>query len=104
MSRRFVPCLLALEDRTLPSTFTVVNLDDHGTGSLRQAVLAANQHPGADVIQFQVGLTGTITLTGGPVKITGSVTVTGPGADQLAVSGNNTSGVFTVAGFGISVS
>src|SRR5947209_6550289 len=101
--RSFVPCLLALEDRTLPSTFTVVNLADHGSGSLRQAVLAANQHPGADAIQFQSGLAGTIALTGGPINITGSLTVTGPGAGQLAVSGNDSSGIFTIAGRGTSV-
>ena len=36
-----------LEDRTVPSTFTVLNLADSGEGSLRQAVLDANAHPGA---------------------------------------------------------
>jgi hypothetical protein len=33
--RRFVPRLLVLEDRTLPSTFTVLNRRDDGPGSLR---------------------------------------------------------------------
>src|SRR5437762_2210933 len=47
--------LEALEDRTLPSTFTVLNLADSGAGSLRQAVLDANANPGADVIAFAVG-------------------------------------------------
>src|SRR3979490_1167114 len=49
---RYTPRLEILEDRMLPSTFTVLNLADSGTGSLRQAVLAANAHPGADVIDF----------------------------------------------------
>jgi hypothetical protein len=30
--RRFVPCLEVLEGRTLPSTFTVLNLADSGQG------------------------------------------------------------------------
>ena len=41
-----------LEDRTVPSTFTVANLADSGPGSLRQAVLDANANPGADLIRF----------------------------------------------------
>src|SRR5262245_23287346 len=41
-----------LEDRTVPSTFTVQNLADSGLGSLRQAVLNANASPGADLIRF----------------------------------------------------
>src|SRR5438552_1751731 len=41
-----------LEDRTVPSTFTVGNLADSGPESLRQAVLDANGSPGADLIRF----------------------------------------------------
>ena len=42
--RHFMPCLEALEDRCLPSTFTVLNTADGGAGSLRQAILDANAH------------------------------------------------------------
>jgi hypothetical protein len=52
-----------LEDRSVPSTFTVLNLHDSGTGSLRQAILGADASPGADVINFTVA--GTIRLTTG---------------------------------------
>jgi hypothetical protein len=45
-----VPRLEALEDRTLPSTFTVLNLADSGVGSLRQAVLDANPTAGPNDI------------------------------------------------------
>jgi hypothetical protein len=92
--RRFLPRLEALEDRALPSTFTVVNLADSGPGSLRRAVLDANSHPGADVIDFAV--TGTITLTSGQLTISDNVTINGSGADQLTISGNDASRVFLI--------
>src|SRR5262245_34641498 len=55
---RFMPRLLALEDRTLPSVYLVANLADGGTGSLRQAVADANAHPGFDLIAFAPGMSG----------------------------------------------
>ena len=61
--RPFVPRLEPLEDRSLPSTFTVTNMNDSGPGSLRAAVLAADAHPGPDTINFKPGLSGTIRLT-----------------------------------------
>src|SRR6516165_5160055 len=85
----FVPRLVVLEDRTLPSTFTVKNLSDSGLGSFRQAILDANSHPGPDTIQFDAGGTGTILLLSGPPTITDSVTIAGPGANPLTIDGNN---------------
>src|SRR5712692_4420456 len=99
---RFVPRLEALECRTLPSNFTVLNLADSGSGSLRQAILDANANPAANVIDFTPGLSGTITLTSGQLSITNDLTIDGPGASALAVSGNDASRVFLV-GSGISV-
>src|SRR5262245_45937557 len=86
-----------LEDRTVPSTFTVRNLADSGPESLRQAVLDANANPGADLIRFApAARDGTITLTSGELSITDDLTIDGPGADRLAVSGNDASRVFNV--------
>src|SRR5262249_53534847 len=68
-----------------------------GPGSLRQAVLDANAHPGADLIQFAPGLHGTLTLTSGELAITDSVDISGPGANELGVSGNNASRIFEIA-------
>src|SRR5262249_58158104 len=62
----FLPRLEALEDRALPSTFTVHNLSDSGPGSLRQAVLDANANPGPATIRFADGLPGTVALTTPP--------------------------------------
>ncbi|MEW6210362.1 MAG: choice-of-anchor Q domain-containing protein [Acidobacteriota bacterium] len=80
------------------ATFTVTNLNDSGAGSLRQAITDANAMMGADTIDFQAGLTGTITLTSGQLPtITQDLTITGPGAASLTVSGNNASRVFEIA-------
>src|SRR5438067_2477905 len=87
----FVPRLEALEDRTVPATFTVRNLLDDGPGSLRDAVVAANASPGPDAIDFAGGLSGTITLTGGQLDVTDALTISGPGGRQIAVSGNDAS-------------
>src|SRR5262249_2851895 len=95
--RSFVPRLLVFEDRTLLSTFLVSNLADSGDGSLRQAVLDANANPGANKITFASGLQGPIALTSGELDITNALTIVGPGADQLAVSGSDTSRVFAIA-------
>src|SRR5262245_61060210 len=87
-----------LEDRTVPSTFTVMNLADSGPGSLRVAVADANANPGADVIEFApAARDGAIILTSGQLSITDDLTIDGPGADRLAVSGNDTSRVFQIS-------
>jgi hypothetical protein len=97
-SRRFVPCLEFLERRTLPSTFTVLNLADSGAGSLRQAVLDAETNPGADTITFANKVKGSIVLTSGELIITSDLAIEGPGADKLTVSGNDASRIFNIVG------
>ncbi|MEQ1700878.1 MAG: Ig-like domain-containing protein [Ilumatobacteraceae bacterium] len=76
------------------ASFEVTNLNDSGAGSLRDALAQANALAGADVITFQSGLTGTITLTSGQIDITDSVTVQGPGATELTIGGNGASRIF----------
>src|SRR5262249_13154202 len=103
--RRFVPRLESLEGRALPSIITVLNVDDHGPGSLRDAVMEANANPGSDAIDFAAEVSGTVVLTGGPLTITGSLFVVGPGADRLTVSGNDASRVFEItSGAGVALS
>ena len=48
----------SLESRTLLTTYSVLNLNDAGGGSLRQAVIDANANAGADEITFLVSLVG----------------------------------------------
>jgi hypothetical protein len=92
----------ALEDRTLPSTFTVVDLGDAGTGSglqgdLRYAIDTANADSDpSNQIEFQAGLAGTITLTQGPLAISKDLEIDGPGPDVVTVSGNHQSGVVEI--------
>src|SRR5712691_5654289 len=95
-TKRFRPHLECFEDRRLPSTFTVLNLLDSGPDSLRAAVSAANANPGADAIDFAT--TGTIALTSGELDITDSLTINGPGASDLTVSGEGVSRVFGIGG------
>ncbi len=80
-----------MEDRKLLSTFTVKNLNDSGAYSLRAGIQS-----GDAIIAFAPGLHGTITLNS-ELLINHSVTVDGPGPNELSVSGNNSSRVFEVA-------
>jgi hypothetical protein len=77
------------------ATRTVTNCGDSGPGSLRAAVAVAN--PG-DTVTFSVSCpVGTpIALTSGPIDITTDLTIAGPGAANLVVSGSNSSQVFVV--------
>jgi hypothetical protein len=90
------PLVELLEDRALPSTFWVTNALDSGPGSLRQAVLGANANPGADEIRFRHSAEGTIALAG-ELGVTGELTIDGPGAKNLTVSGGGTTRVFNIA-------
>src|SRR5690349_16321392 len=71
--------VLELERRELLATFIVTNLHNAGAGSLRQAIIAANEQPGPDTIDFAV--TGTIRVgkTSLPA-ITSTVTIDGSSA------------------------
>jgi hypothetical protein len=84
-----------LECRTLPSIYTVLNTQDSGSGSLRDAIVGASD---GDTIVFDSSLVGqTITLTSGQLAISANLDIVGLGADQLAVSGNYQSRVFSIA-------
>ena len=76
----------------------VTNLNDSGAGSLRDAIVAANADPDLTTITFASGVSGTITLTSGPLTLYSAVSIVGPGADTLRVDGGGLSGVFAFYG------
>jgi hypothetical protein len=79
---------------TQADSYTVINTYDSGPGSLRQAIADADN---GDTILFDASLNGqTIVLTTGELLITETLTIAGPGADQLAISGNGSSRVFHI--------
>src|SRR5262249_38056361 len=84
--------LETLEDRCLLTTVT--NLTDHDPGSLRDAIAIT---PSGGVVDFQPGLTGTIILTTSELAIAKDLTITGPGADVITVSGNHALRIFNIA-------
>ncbi len=73
---------------------TVVNTNDSGPGSLRQALLELCR---GGTIDFDPPLNGrTIGLTSGELVIAKNLTILGPGATNLAISGNTNSRVFSI--------
>ena len=115
---RYLPSLECFEDRVVPAVLTVNSLLDTTTAgtslTLREAVLLVDGTLGRalttaeqaqvtgtlgtnDTIQFKLPSgSQTITLTGGALDITKSVTITGPGAANLTINGNNADRVFVV--------
>jgi hypothetical protein len=105
--RRVRPRLEILEDRTVPSTYTVNALTDTGgsgtgigsglAGDLRYCVTHATS--GSDTITF--GVTGTIELAMPLGYLDASVDIQGPGASQLTVEHTPANGyywgIFTVS-------
>src|SRR6185295_4348631 len=75
----------------------VTNTNDSGPGSLRQTI--ADACPNATITFDTSGVFATpqtITLTSGELVINKSLTIDGPGANKLAVSGNHASRVFFI--------
>src|SRR5262245_21282980 len=94
----FRPFLFALESRLAPATFTVVNTNDNGSGSFRQAILNANSAVGADEVVFDPTFFAnptTITLTTGQISITDALMVSGPIA-KLTIDANKASRIFSI--------
>src|SRR2546430_5360514 len=74
------------------ATITVINTNDSGPGSLRQALVNAND---GDTINFDPALNGqTINLTSAELVVDKNITISGPGPDLLAIS--RSSGTFRI--------
>ncbi len=85
------------------ATFTVTNTDDAGPGSLRDAVIQANNTAGADIINFDPTvfadpIANPVLLTGNELLITDSVALDGSGRDfGIVVDARDNSRVFNIA-------
>jgi CSLREA domain-containing protein len=97
-----------ITDDDVPALYTVTSTNNVNDGncnathcSLREAIIASNALPG--IISFAPSLTGTITFTGSRPQITNNTVINGPGADVLAVSGNNIVTVFDIPNAGTPV-
>src|SRR5207244_10209859 len=88
--RKKMPPLIrleALEDRALFNAYAVTNINDSGTGSLRQAIKDANAHVGADTISFNIGGGGSRTIS--PLSALPSIT------DPVTLNGTTQPGAVT---------
>jgi predicted outer membrane repeat protein len=79
--------LRPLEERVVPTVYTVTNTNDSGTGSLRAAITAADADPAAPHTIDLGGITGTITLASPLPGLTNDMTISGPGAGSLTITG-----------------
>jgi hypothetical protein len=79
----------------------VTNTADNGPGSLRDTV--NNAVPG-DAITFAPGLTGTITLTNGPIVIGQSLSIAGPGPKLMFLTSAGAGSALDVTGGDVQIS
>jgi|GEM_PF-2645670 len=104
LSLRFLAVLSLGAFSVSAGVITVTDLSDTPSapapGTLRKAIQDAV--PG-DTVDFAAGLTGSITLGGSSLVIDKDLTISGPGAAVLEISGNQKSRVFSVAA-GVSAS
>jgi hypothetical protein len=80
--------------------YTVNNTNPTGSGSLAQAMTDQNNGTGPDRVLFQSGLSGSITLTSDLTTVDEPLQVLGPGANVLAINGNNAHRIFNVTSGG----
>jgi hypothetical protein len=101
--------LQPLEERAVPTAYTVNSLADTNTGSgtagtLRYCITQADADVATPHTIDLTGVSGTITLTSALPTLTKDMTISGPGASSLTISGANLYRIFaqTTPNFGIS--
>ena len=100
----FLVLTLYLPSQAAGTIFTVNSTADTNDGTcnladctLREAILAANNSGDADTIVFSLPPSSTIVLNGERLPIiTGKLTIDGSMAENLTVSGDNTSQIFVI--------
>src|SRR5437868_2769925 len=91
MSGRFRAflCIVAgavLSVSSSASTLTITSALDSGPGSLRATIAVA---AAGDVIQFDPSLNGQVILLANQINVPRGLTIDGPGADKITISGGN---------------
>jgi hypothetical protein len=87
-----VAVLCAIAIAAYAATLTVINTNDSGPGSLRQALADTND---GDTVNFDPALNGqTINLTSAELAMDKNITISGPGSDMLTVA--RSSGTFRI--------
>jgi hypothetical protein len=99
-SRPVLLALMMISGTSVATALTVTTTNDGGAGSLRQAIADAVS---GDQISFSLPPNSSITLTTGHLSINKSLTIVGPGADQLTVRRSSADGtpgfrIFTITG------
>jgi hypothetical protein len=79
-----------------PGTLVVLNTNNSGIGSLRQALADNSGLGGGNTITFSNSVTGTITLSSAHLTLNAPAIIRGPGPEILAVSANQIGRVFMV--------
>jgi hypothetical protein len=87
-----IAALLLSAAETSAATITVTNGNDHGPGSLRQAILDASS---GDTINFAPNVT-TVNLTTDELVVDKNLTITGPFADRVTVQRSTNSPPFRI--------
>ena len=103
--------LLAFPGAGLGDTYTVSTTTDGGSGSLRQAIIDANAHPGADTISLPAG-TYTLVIQGrgedaaatGDLDISGDLAIAGAGVDTTIIDASGIDRVLHVLSGTVSLS
>ena len=79
------------------ATFTVTSTADSGEGSLRNAVLAANNNGETDTIEIALAPDAVITLTSGALELTSNLHIRGPDRGSVTIdAGGRGSGAIIV--------
>lgn len=93
----YVIALLCFTASWAQSTVTVSSLaDDNTTGTLRWAMNTANADVTINEINFAKGLTGTITLASNLPNVSSNLSIYGPGASNMTISGDGQYKMFVV--------
>ncbi|MFN8531672.1 MAG: choice-of-anchor Q domain-containing protein [Anaerolineae bacterium] len=83
---------------TIPANdFVVMNRNDSGDGSLRQALTNANDFPTDDTITFAAAANGTITPLSNLPDVNSTLTISGNGPANTIISGGDARRVLTLA-------